>query len=103
MPTAEYRRLIYEVADNRARITLNRPDKLNAIDNRMEIDIERALWEADADTSVHCVILRGAGRAFCAGYDLVNYDGDDHAEKQGQRGSKTREAYRPKREELKRD
>jgi enoyl-CoA hydratase len=102
MPTAKYQRLIYEVADNRARITLNRPDKLNAIDNRMEIDIERALWEADADTSVHSVILRGAGRAFCAGYDLINYDGDEHAETQGRRGRTTLDDYTSHLEEMQR-
>ena len=63
--------LVYEVAEGVARVTLNRPEKLNAISAQMLHDLHEALWEADDDTSVHCVVLRGAGRAFCAGYDLA--------------------------------
>lgn len=85
MLTSEYRSIAYEVECNRARITLNRPDKLNAINHRMEIELADALWKADNDTSVHSVILRGAGRAFCAGYDLVAYD-DYAGPIEGQRG-----------------
>jgi len=62
--------IVYEVADGIARLTLNRPEKLNAISGTMLREIHDALWEADDDTSVHCVVLAGAGRAFCAGYDL---------------------------------
>jgi enoyl-CoA hydratase len=61
----------YEVADGVARLTLDRPEKLNAISGAMLREIHDALWEADDDTSVHCVVLAGAGRAFCAGYDLT--------------------------------
>jgi enoyl-CoA hydratase len=61
----------YEVEGGAARITLNRPEKLNAISPLMLRELHDALWEADDDTSVHCVVLRGAGRAFCAGYDLA--------------------------------
>jgi enoyl-CoA hydratase len=62
--------IIYEVERGRARITLNRPEKLNALSARLQVELHEALWEADNDTAVHSVILRGAGRAFCAGYDL---------------------------------
>jgi len=67
----EFRTLIYEVADGRARITLNRPEKLNALSFELQTELNAALWEADNDTAVHAVILRGNGRAFSAGYDLT--------------------------------
>lgn len=61
----------YEVEDGRARITLARPESHNAITSTMLRELEEALWEADDDTSVHCVILRGDGPSFCSGYDLT--------------------------------
>jgi enoyl-CoA hydratase len=66
-----YEYITYEVADERARITLNRPEKRNALANPLLEELEHALWEADDDKRVHCVILRGAGKDFCAGYDLA--------------------------------
>ena len=66
----------YEVDAGRARITLNRPLKLNALTLALQAALAEALWEADNDRAVHCVILRGAGRAFCAGYDLTGADSD---------------------------
>ena len=63
--------IIYQVGDGRARITLNRPVKLNALTRELQAELNEALWEADNDQDVHCVILRGAGRAFSAGYDLT--------------------------------
>ena len=71
---AEFDSIIYEKADGRVRLTLNRPEKLNAITMRMMEQLNEALWEADNDRDVHCVIVKGAGRAFCSGYDLR---GDD--------------------------
>jgi len=67
--------IIYDVADGRARITLNRPDKLNALSLSLQEELSEALWEADNDRSVHCVIIKGAGRAFSAGYDLTGGGG----------------------------
>ena len=72
----EFKSIIYEVQDGRARITLNRPDKLNALSLALQAELSEALWEADNNRSVHCVILRGAGRAFSAGYDLTGAGGD---------------------------
>jgi len=63
--------IAYEAADGRARITLNRPDKLNALTLELQAELNEALWEADNDQDVHCVIIKGAGRAFSAGYDLT--------------------------------
>jgi enoyl-CoA hydratase len=63
--------ILYEVANGRARITLNRPDKRNALSLELQSELNEALWEADNHRDVHCVIIRGAGRAFSAGYDLA--------------------------------
>jgi enoyl-CoA hydratase/carnithine racemase len=60
----------YSVADSVATITLNRPDKLNALNGAMYAGIMAALDQTDGDDSVRAVIVTGAGRAFCAGADL---------------------------------
>lgn len=67
----DYETIIYEVERGRARITLNRPEKLNALSIQLQQELNQALWDADNDNRVHTVILRGAGRAFSAGYDLT--------------------------------
>jgi enoyl-CoA hydratase/carnithine racemase len=59
-----------EIADGIATLTLDRPDKLNAFTGRMMHEIIAAFDTTDADDSVRCVIVTGAGRAFCAGADL---------------------------------
>jgi enoyl-CoA hydratase len=66
-----FENIIYEVENGRARITLNRPEKLNALSHPLQTELNEALWEADNNRAVHCVILKGAGRAFSAGYDLT--------------------------------
>jgi len=67
----EFDNILYAVKDGKAYITLNRPEKLNALSNALQRDLSAAMWEADNDTRVHVVILQGAGRAFSAGYDLT--------------------------------
>jgi len=67
----QFSAILYEVERGRARITLNRPEKLNALSRQLQEELNEALWEADNDTNVHAVILRGNGRAFSAGYDLT--------------------------------
>ncbi|MEE9148682.1 MAG: crotonase/enoyl-CoA hydratase family protein [Candidatus Tectomicrobia bacterium] len=66
-----YESLIYEDIDHVARITLNRPEKLNALSVGLQIELIQAAKQAEADPSIHAVIIRGAGRAFCAGYDIT--------------------------------
>lgn len=66
-----FQHILYEATDGRARITLNRPEKRNALSIALLKELNDALWEADNDKSVHCVILRGAGKSFSAGYDLT--------------------------------
>ena len=65
-----YRDLLYDVADNVATITLNRPERLNAISGGMLASFSEAFRAADADRGVRAIILTGAGRGFCAGLDL---------------------------------
>ena len=65
--------LRYEVAGRRAAITLNRPERLNAINDVMPGEIREAVEAANSDPDVHVIVLSGAGRAFCAGYDLKEF------------------------------
>ncbi|HYU15629.1 MAG TPA: crotonase/enoyl-CoA hydratase family protein [Candidatus Acidoferrum sp.] len=65
--------VLYEKTGRIARITLNRPDKLNAIDEALPRALRDAVGEANRDEGVHVIVLSGAGRAFCAGYDLEMY------------------------------
>ncbi|MDA0272337.1 MAG: crotonase/enoyl-CoA hydratase family protein [Proteobacteria bacterium] len=67
---SDYKEIQYEVSEGRARITLSRPEKHNAITALLLEELEAALWEADDDIDVHSVILRGAGPSLCSGYDL---------------------------------
>ena len=68
-----YTTLKYAVRGRIARITLNRPQRLNAINRRMPGEIRRAVQAANDDDRVHVIVLAGAGRAFCAGYDLKEF------------------------------
>ena len=65
-----YEAIDYTVEGPVATITLNRPDRLNAITGQMIKEIQDAIGQADADESVAGIILTGAGRGFCAGGDI---------------------------------
>ena len=62
--------IIYETEGPLATVTLNRPDKLNAINAAMVAELGTALDQAEADGEIQAIILAGAGRAFSAGFDL---------------------------------
>lgn len=72
----EYTQIIYEVDDNVATVTLNRPDKLNAFTGTMMYELIDAFDQVDADDDVRAVIITGAGRGFCAGADLSTSGGE---------------------------
>ena len=63
--------LLYQVTDRVARITLNRPERGNGITRLLVSELERCVEQADLDPAVHVILLAGAGKGFCGGYDLV--------------------------------
>jgi enoyl-CoA hydratase len=65
--------LTYETMGRLAHITLNRPERLNAIVDPMPAEIRMAVEQANADDGVHVIVLAGNGAGFCAGYDLKEY------------------------------
>jgi enoyl-CoA hydratase len=85
-PAEDFETLLYGVSDRVATITLNRPDALNTIVPPMPEEVEAAVGLAIRNEAVKVIVLRGAGRAFCAGYDfgggfhhwdeLMNSDGE---------------------------
>ena len=74
-----YRDLTYEVSDFIATITLNRPDRLNAISAGMLASFSEAFREAERDRNVRVIILTGAGKGFCAGLDLKEQGDNSNA------------------------
>ena len=61
----------YEVTGRVARLTLNRPERGNGINRGLLEELERCVERADLDPEVHVLLLAGAGKGFCGGYDLV--------------------------------
>ena len=70
----DYRYLLVQQDQGICRITLNRPERLNAINIRVGLELLQVLEECDCDETVRVVMLTGAGRAFCAGDDLKGMD-----------------------------
>jgi enoyl-CoA hydratase/carnithine racemase len=68
--TEVYEDIRYEVSDAVARITLDRPERLNAWTAAMEHSVKRAVLAAGGDASVRAIVVTGAGRGFCAGADM---------------------------------
>jgi 2-(1,2-epoxy-1,2-dihydrophenyl)acetyl-CoA isomerase len=68
--TMDHQHLITTIEDGICRLTLNRPERLNALNVRIGVELLDALDHCDRDDNVRVVILTGAGRAFCAGDDL---------------------------------
>jgi len=64
----------FDVQDGIARLTLNRPDKLNSFTGQMHAELRSVLDRIQTDKSVRVLVLSGAGRAFCAGQDLADPD-----------------------------
>ena len=77
--------IIYSVEESIATITLNRPERMNALTHELEAELHRTFDQADADRDVRVIILTGAGRAFCAGYDQgqTGKSGTRHSDPKG--------------------
>jgi enoyl-CoA hydratase/carnithine racemase len=67
---SEEKEVLYDVKDRIATVTLNRPERMNSIDDSMPVNIAKAMAKAGSDPGVRAIILTGAGRAFCAGADI---------------------------------
>jgi enoyl-CoA hydratase len=78
--TAEYSSILYRVADRIAHITLNRPEKRNALDFALRRELVDALRAAERDDDVTIVVIDGAGSSFCSGYDISGTDGGEPPE-----------------------
>ncbi len=70
-----YETILFEVADNVARITLNRPDAANSLNGAMAHDLMKAAIRCDEDPEIRAVLLTGSGKMFCAGGDLKTFAG----------------------------
>jgi 2-(1,2-epoxy-1,2-dihydrophenyl)acetyl-CoA isomerase len=72
-----YETIIFGIENGVARITINRPAQMNAIDVQTAKELARAAKQCSADSAVRCVVLTGAGdRAFCAGGDVAGFASD---------------------------
>ncbi|MEM3526096.1 MAG: enoyl-CoA hydratase [Candidatus Jordarchaeaceae archaeon] len=69
----EFETVLYEKKGSVAIITLNRPEKLNALNSKMNRDLKYAFREAKDDSSVRAIVLTGAGRGFCSGADISDF------------------------------
>lgn len=71
-----YETILYDVKNHVAWLTLNRPEKLNAFNEQMKLEVKTALKEAAMDEEVRGIVITGAGRAFCSGQDLQSVKED---------------------------
>ena len=63
--------ILFEVKDNIGTITLNRPDKFNSFNRTMALQMQDALTKCSEDDEIRAVVIKGNGKAFCAGQDLA--------------------------------
>lgn len=66
----KYDSILFQIENGIAKLTLNRPDKLNSFTQAMHLEVRHALALTATDPSVRVLVLTGAGRGFCAGQDL---------------------------------
>ena len=79
----EFKEIIMEKGQNYvASITLNRPKHLNTFSSQMAMELNQALMDSDADPSVRVILIKGAGKAFCAGIDVGELEGQTPMEYQ---------------------
>lgn len=91
---SEYEHILVEKEDGVVVLTMNRPEKLNAMNRKLSAELRDAVKAADADDGIGCIVITGAGRAFSAGGDIHEQREDDRkftdAEQDARR---TRSAY----------
>src|SRR6202167_1718293 len=89
--------LLFERRDSVAHVTLNRPDRLNALNRGMITDLSAAAAAIDADHGIRAVVLTASGRAFCSGADLMGDDllGDPQRSRGENVGAGLREHFNP--------
>jgi 2-(1,2-epoxy-1,2-dihydrophenyl)acetyl-CoA isomerase len=89
--------LLFERRDAVAFVTLNRPDKLNALNLKLITDLRSAAAAVDSDRSIRAVVLTAAGRAFCSGADIMGDDllGDQERSRGESIGVRLREHFNP--------
>jgi enoyl-CoA hydratase/carnithine racemase len=68
----DYETILFEVEDRIAVVTLNRPERLNAWNEEMGLELGQAMRRCDEDDEIRAVVITGKGRAFCAGQDLTS-------------------------------
>jgi 2-(1,2-epoxy-1,2-dihydrophenyl)acetyl-CoA isomerase len=73
---SDYQTILYQTDNGVATITLNRPERLNAITDELMTEVIKALKTANKDNSIRAIVLTGAGRGFCAGQDLEAFGGE---------------------------
>ena len=78
----DYEHILVEVEDGVGIATLNRPDKLNAMNRRLSSELHDAVKRFEADDAVACIVITGAGRAFSAGGDIHEQREDDRRHSQ---------------------
>ncbi len=87
--------ILIEKNEHIEKITLNRPDALNALNEKMGEELNAALKEADKDEKTRCLVLTGAGRAFCAGEDVAGLKERYGGGSQPSLGDHLRKKYHP--------
>ena len=69
--------ILFEIKDNVGVITLNRPDKFNSFNREMALLLQQVLDDCENNDDVRCVLITGAGKAFCAGQDIAELSGEN--------------------------
>src|SRR3990170_2041574 len=77
---SDYQTLLVEKANKVATITMNRPERLNAVNDVLHNELEEVFGRINADRDVNAIILTGAGRAFCAGGDITGFSSSSESE-----------------------
>ncbi len=85
---SNYEHILVEKEDGVAILTMNRPDKLNAMNRKLSAELRDAVKAADADDDIGCIVITGAGRAFSAGGDIHEEREDDRTLNDAERAAR---------------